>query len=269
MRPLLLALPLLALGCLSDGGLGAETVDARPTAADEDGLSVTVLSVDPGDETAVELLVVNGTDRPARLARPSSPMTLTDGTGAELSGPEVGVEVPAFSTDRLRATFAGRPAGERMTLAAGDLSLPGLPTGATTFTAGPAPSVTDLTRAQANHANGSTLRVLGVTFDEISTSVEVEAVNGHDHAITLNGNASDGLHLADERGRRYPVLPPATNGDLEIQPGMALRGTLHFAGGVPGDVRRLTLVANERFGGDRDTSTDPTLSIPLPLATAE
>lgn len=266
MRRLLLVLPLLASGCLSDAGLGSATVDGRPTATDEDGVSVTVLSVDPGDETTVDLLVINGTARPARLARASSPMTLTDGTGAELSGPEADLEVPAFSTDRVRATFAGRPSGERMTLTAGDLTLSDLPTGATMFAAGSAPALGDVARAQANHANGSTLRVTGVTFDEASTAVGVEAVNGHDRAITLNDHAGDVLHLADERGRRYPVVPPVTNGDLEIQPGMALRGTLRFAGRVPGDVRRLMLVANERYGGDQDYTTDPTFSIRLPLA---
>lgn len=264
MRFFLLGAALVALpACTSGTG---DTVEGQPTVSNEDGLSLSVTSVRPeGDKTVVELVAVNGGSRPEPLGREYSPITLVDGAGTELEGPKETIEVPAYSSDRLRVEFAGRASGERMALQARDLTLADLPTSATTFEAGPLPTAGDLSGAQVNHANGSTARVMGVTFGDTETSVEVEVVNGHDGEIRLSGSSSDPLHLLDQTGRVYPLVPPPANADLSVQEGQTLRGTLRFAGRVPATVQRLTLNVNTRYGGDQDFATRPKISIPIPL----
>ena len=258
---------LLALSACTPGGLGGAPVEGQPTAAADDGLSLSVVSVEPGsDKTTVEMVVVNGGSRPETVSRQYAPMTLTDGDGGEHAAAKQEIEVPAYSSDRLRVEFAGHAEGERMTLTAGDLTIPDLPTDATRFEAGPSPAAGSLAAVQANHANGSSLRVTGVTFDETGTSVQVEAVNGHDGEIKLSGSTSDPAHLADETGRTYPLVPPQANPDLSVREGQALRGTLRFAGRVPASVRRLTLAFNAEYGGDQDYASSPRLTLDIPIA---
>ena len=263
--PVLASLFLVLPACTS-GGLGSATVEGQPTGSDE-GLSLTVVSIDPGsDKTTVELVAVNGGSRPAAISGRSSPMTLVDGSGQEHAAAEQEIEIPAYSSDRLRVEFAGRPAGDRMTLNAGDVTIPDLPGGATRFEPGPLPTAGDLARAQANHANGSTVRVTGVTLGETGVSVDVEAVNGHDASISLSSRTNDPARLTDERGRTYPLVPPTSNPDLEVAEGQVLRGTLQFAGRVPADAQRLTLHVNQTHGSAEDYATDPRFAIELPLA---
>ncbi|HEX8385591.1 MAG TPA: hypothetical protein VF576_05385 [Rubricoccaceae bacterium] len=262
--PVLAAL-LLALPACTSGGLGTATVEGQPTGVDE-ALSLSVVSIDPGsDKTTVEMVAVNGGDRPAEISGRHAPMTLIDGSGQEHAAAEQEIEVPAYSSDRLRVEFAGRPGGDRMTLRAGDVTVPDLPVGATRFEEGPVATAGDLSGAQANHANGSTLRVTGVTFGEATVSVGVEAVNGHDASISLSSRSTDPARLMDERGRTYPLVPPTSNPDLDIAEGQVLRGTLHFAGRVPAGVGRLTLHINQEYGGDTDYARDPRLAIEIPL----
>lgn len=263
-----LPLLLVVLSACSSGGLGSATVDGQPTATD-DGLSLSVAAVEPGgDKTVVELVAVNGGSRTATLARRYAPMTLTDASGQELTGPDQEIEVPAYASDRLRVEFAGRPEGERMTLRAGDLTIADLPTGATRFEAGATPAVGRLAAAQANHANGSTVRVTGVTFGDAGATVQIEAVNGHDRAIELSSSVSNAARLSDETGREYPLVPPASDPKLTVRPGEVLRGTLQFAGRVPATVQRLTLSFNREFGGEEAYSTSPRFTVDLPLSPA-
>lgn len=265
-------LPLLSLiGCLTL--LAActvnpgDSVEGRPVIADERGQSVTVLSVHPeSDRTTVELLAVNGSDRPMTLGRQHSPISLQDETGTTLDGPNQSIEVPAHSSNRLRVEFAGRPEGSTMTLSAGDLSLTNLPTARTTFSAAASPTVGDLSRAQVNHANGTSVRVTRVEFNETETSVDVEIVNGHDNEVRLSNRQSDRAHLQDETGRIYPLIPVANNSDLRISEGQTLQGTLRFAGPIQGPVQQLTLRFNSRFGSDREFANNPQIVIDIPTS---
>ena len=249
------------------GGLGSAEVVGQPTATDEN-VVLSVVSIEPGDVTVVELVVVNGDDDAYVLSRNLSPITLVDASGQEIEGPDEAIEVPAYSSDRLRVEFAGRPGGDRMSLQARDLSVPDLPTSATRFAAGPLPTVGDLSRAQANHASGSTLRLTSVTFGDDVTEVGIEVVNGADNEVDLSGS-SDRARLADETGREYPLLPPQANPGLDIPEGQSLRGTLRFAGRVPASVQRLTFQTNPEYGGDEDYSRDLRFALEIPLTSSD
>ena len=257
---------LLALSACGSG-FGTDEVAGQPTATDDE-LTVTVVSVEPGDVTVIELVAVNGDDRPVTIGRASSPLTLVDASGQELEGPDQAIEIPAYSSDRLRVEFAGRPEGDRMSLQAVGVTVPDLPTRATRFSPGPAPTVGDLSRAQANHASGTTLRLTSVAFGDDVTEVGVEVVNGSGNGIDISGT-SDRVRLADETGRTYPLVPPAANPDLDVPDGQALRGTLRFAGRVPGSVQQLTFQTNPDYGGDEEFSRSPRITIDVPLATAD
>lgn len=261
----LLALSILPLSLAACTSGTPATVSGRPTATD-DALSLSVVEVEPGnDKTTVEMVVVNGGSRPETISRENTPMTLVDGEGVDHEAAGQEIDVPAYSSDRIRVEFAGRAAGDQMTLTAGDLTVPSLPTAATRFEAG-APTVGSLAAVQANHANGSSVRVTGVTFGDTGTSVQVEAVNGYANAIKLSASTGDPTHLADETGRTYPLVPPAANPDLSVAPGQVMRGTLRFAGHVPASVRRLTLGFNARYGSESESASNPRLSLDVPLA---
>lgn len=260
MRALLLSVALLGLAACGP----AATVDGQPTAVADDGLSLSVVAIETGSDTVVELVAINGSRRTQVLSRRHAPMTLTDATGQALPAAEQEIEIPPYASDRLRVTFAGAPAGDRMTLTAGDVTVADLPTRATRFDAEPAPAVGPLTDAQVNHPNGSTIRVTGVAFGERTTDVQVEVVNGHRREIRLAGTSA-GARLQDPSGRVYPLVPPATNPDLDVPDGQTLRGTLRFAGRVGADVTGLALEFNPDYGGDEDYATRPRVRIDLPL----
>lgn len=262
MRALLLPAALLGLAACGPGA--GDTVEGQPTAATDNGLRVSVVAIETGDDTILEMVAVNGSSRARILSRRYAPMTLTDATGQALPAAEQEIEIPAYSSDRLRVTFAGQPAGDRMTLTAGDATVHDLPTHATRFEVGRVPTVGSLTTAQVNHPNGSTVRVTGVTFGERTTDVQVEVVNGHSREIEL-ATTTAGAQLQDPSGRVYPLVPAATNPDLAVPEGQTLRGTLRFAGRVGGDVPRLALQFNPDFGGDEAYSTNPRVLIDLPL----
>ena len=262
---LLLALsvfPLTLAACTSGT---PTTVSGQPTATD-DGLSLSVVAVEPGrDKTTVEMVVVNGSSRPESVSENYTPMTLVDAEGVEHEAAKQKIEVPAYASDRIRVEFAGRAAGDQMTLMAGDLTVPNLPTSATRFDAG-APAVGSLAGVQANHANGSSVRVTDVTFGDTGTSVQIEAVNGHDREIKLSASTGGPTHLADETGRTYPLVPPAANPDLSVAAGQVMRGTLQFAGHIPASTRRLTLGFNTRYGSASESASNPSISLDVPLA---
>ncbi len=261
----LLALSILPFGLAACTSGAPATVSGQPTATD-DALSLSVVAVEPGrDKTTVEMVVVNGGSRPETVSREYTPMSLVDGEGAEHAAAGQTIEVPAYSSDRIRVEFAGRAAGAQMTLTAGDLTVPNLPTAATRFDAG-APAAGSLAAVQANHTNGSSVRVTGVTFGDTGTSVQVEAVNGHDREIKLSASTGDPTHLADETGRMYPFVPPAANPDLSVAAGQVMRGTLQFAGHVPASTKRLTLGFNTRYGSASESASNPSISLDVPLA---
>lgn len=263
MRPILL--PAILLGLAGCGPGAGPTVEGQPSATTDDGLSLSVVAIETGDDTVVEMVAVNGSRRARTLGRSYSPMTLTDASGQSLRAAEQAIEIPAYSSDRLRVAFAGRPTGDQMTLTAGDVTLTGLPTRATRFAAGSPPAVGALDAAQVNHPNGSTVRVTGVTFGERATDVQVEVVNGHPREIRLASGATS-TRLQDPSGRVYPLVPAAANPDLSVPSGQTLRGTLRFAGRVAPDVPRLALQFNADYGGDDTYATRPRVRIDLPLA---
>lgn len=88
-------------------------------------------------------MVVNGGRRPETVSREYTPTTLVDGEGAEHEAARQEIEIPAYASDRIRVEFAGRVAGDQMTLTAGDLTVLNLLTAATRFETG-APAVASL-----------------------------------------------------------------------------------------------------------------------------
>lgn len=91
---------------------------------------------------------------------------------------------------------------------------------------GQAPSPVGL-NLQANHPNGTTLRVEQVKFTPDSVTVALNIVNGAEFDITLNTNGR-GMYLRDDQGNNYNISPPPTNQDVKVPAKTTARGEFVF-----------------------------------------
>lgn len=268
-------LPFLAVVLLVGCGAGGPAeVEGQPVAYHASGSSAYVESVErENDRLFVTLRFVNGSDRRQQLGSRNDPPTLTDAGGATLTAAEEALAVPAFSSDRLRLAFAGTPGEGPLTLRLNGeygnteewatdpaFAVPDLPREAR-FALGALPTGGAVQGVQANHANGTSVVVEEVRFDTLTTAVVVRAVNGRDGPITLSPR-NDAAFLLDDRGTRYPLVPPASDPTLRVASGQALTGTLRFAGRPTPEAQTLTLHLNEEYGNTEDWATSPRITLP-------
>lgn len=279
MRRLLppLAGALVLAGCVP--GAPAD-VEGQPTAHHASGSRVYVETVErDGDRTFVTLTAVNATDSPMRLGRRSDPPTLLDADGVALTAAEEDVEVPAFSTDRIRLAFDGRAGGGPLTLRLNgesgssddntrspQLTVPDLPARGARFRAGALPAGGPVEGVQANHANGATVLVRAVRFEPAVVEMDVQVVNGSERELRLSPSTDEAV-LLDDRGHRYPLVPPPVDAELRLGEGQTLTGTLRFAGRLAPDAQALTLHFNEAHGSTEDWASRPRVALPpIPIA---
>ena len=107
---------------------------------------------------------------------------------------------------------------------------------------------------QVNHANGSVMRLnrIAVTEDYIETDLAI--TNGYRNAIKLNSSSNRAMLLRDNLGNTYNLAPPVQNPDVKINPGETLKGTFRFLGSIAPNAQLLTLVTNDGYQNNTNTS---------------
>ncbi len=108
-----------------------------------------------------------------------------------------------------------------------------------------------------------TISVAAVSFLQSSIAVDVEIFNPGVDRRRLNPFGT--MLLSDDRGRRYPFLPPLDNPEVQIAPGSHVVGRLVFLGGVDWQARMLRLTINHPLGSPTDRmSVTPLFQFSLP-----
>jgi hypothetical protein len=121
---------------------------------------------------------------------------------------------------------------------------------------------------QANHPNGTTLRMTGITFHEDNLEVHLIAINGNPDINNVELSYSDRMDLIDDVGIKYRLSPPPANPTVKVAKGSTLEGTFVFLGRVNPQANRLTLVTNDGICCSSDTSSStnsPEIRIEIPL----
>ncbi len=98
---------------------------------------------------------------------------------------------------------------------------------------------------QANHPNGTVLRVTKVSYNDDSIVLDFSVTNGHKYQIKL---AQGGMQIKDNGGNQYNLSPPQANPDIEIEPNSTIKGTLTFLGRISPKADSLTLTTNHKYG---------------------
>jgi hypothetical protein len=127
-------------------------------------------------------------------------------------------------------------------------------TTATTLAAGAA-----ALNLSARHPAGVTLKLTSIAVAEDSISIGVVATNGGSADVKLN--EFDDLVLLDDHGGRYLVSPPPQDKTITVRRSTTLRGTLVFSGQLDPTATSLTLITNEKGGGDNQYSTRPKITV--------
>jgi hypothetical protein len=111
----------------------------------------------------------------------------------------------------------------------------------------------------ARHPAGVTLKLTSIAVAEDSISVGVVVTNGGSADVKLN--EFDDLVLIDDHGGRYLVSPPPQDSAITVRKSTTLRGSLVFTGQLDRAATSLTLVTNEKGGGDNQYSTRPKIVV--------
>ncbi len=127
---------------------------------------------------------------------------------------------------------------------------------------GPLPAPLSL-NLQANHPNGSTLRLTQVTFNEDNIAVNLSVTNGYKSEIRLN--QSDDFILTDNFGNQYNLAAPAQNEKITIAPSTTLKGQFVFIGRLAPNATSLSLTTNNKFGGNESYSVAPKFTLNIPV----
>lgn len=129
----------------------------------------------------------------------------------------------------------------------------------------PAPAVLKAVDVQANHPNGTTMRVTGVQLADDHTALKMSVTNGYKNAIQLNANRD--MVLQDSLGNNYFVAAPPENPQISIAPGSTVEGTFTFLGRLNPAATSATLVTNERLGSpDFRLSGRPQMRFQIPIS---
>ncbi|NEQ24787.1 MAG: DUF4352 domain-containing protein [Microcoleus sp. SIO2G3] len=103
------------------------------------------------------------------------------------------------------------------------------------------------------------MQIIGVTFAEDSTTVELTVTNNSRNPIKLNDNQD--MVLKDDLGNQYNLIPAAENPELVVQPGTTLDGEFVFLGQIPASASSLTLTTNDKSSGNQANTANPKMVI--------
>lgn len=138
-------------------------------------------------------------------------------------------------------------------------SPPAGPVAAPAASPAPAPPVSYALDLQANHPNGTVLRVTRATLAEDHIALDLAVTNGHRADIRLNDFGK--MILTDDTGARYNPAPPPQDPDVRVAEGTSMQGTFVFLGRVSPAATSLTLTTNSGYGGESEHSSAPKIVI--------
>ena len=114
---------------------------------------------------------------------------------------------------------------------------------------------------QANHPNGTTLRVTKVAFFDDHIQVELSVTNGNDDDIVLN-DFGDEMFLRDDLGTVYRLSPPPQNPEVGVPPSTTSTGTFAFLGRIAPGASNLSLFVNGDTGNPTyEEASDPQMTV--------
>ena len=238
----------------------------------ENGVNIEVESVEKSEKgILMQIRAINGTNDTIEISDKNDPIFLTDNQNNKYPSRSEKIELQPFTNNELKIEFyeSSTDASESLTLfinskysnqfkspqlTVKDIPFPG--GGKQIFKAKLPENLQNLNKT-ANHPNGSTFTITAIRFGENETEVDFTAVNGSKYDIKLASGNNDNAFLQDQKSRRFYLVPPENNKDLEIPDGQKMSGTFRFAGAIPADSQRLSLYFNERIGQDSEYSRSP------------
>lgn len=238
----------------------------------ENGVSVRIESVEKSDQgILVQLRAINGTDDTIEISDQNDPIFLTDNKSNKYPAKTEKIELQPFTNNMLQIEFyeSSTASTDSLTLfinskysnqfRSPQLTINDIPFpsgGKQIFKVKPPANLENLNKT-ANHPNGSTVTIKAIRFGETETEVDLTAVNGGKYDMKLASGNNDNAYLQDQKSRRFYLVPPQNNTDLEIPDGQKMSGTFRFAGTIPADSNTLSIYFNERIGQDSEYSRSP------------
>jgi hypothetical protein len=119
---------------------------------------------------------------------------------------------------------------------------------------------------QANHPNGASVVVRGVSFHDDRIQLDVDVTNGASFEIALSSVGR--MILRDDLGNVYRLSPPSSNPRVVVPQEQSVEGTFVFLGRVAPGASSLTLTTNSNTSGDRsEYSRSPRFVVePIPVS---
>lgn len=118
---------------------------------------------------------------------------------------------------------------------------------------------------QVRHPNGVILQPLSIQAKPTETVVRVRVINGSKSEISLAFFDNKTYLLAGTE--RFDISAPLDNPKLKIQPSQTVEGEFVYIGRIP-DVAEVRLVFNEGMSGDGEYTREPSMVVPIPMASA-
>lgn len=128
----------------------------------------------------------------------------------------------------------------------------------------PVPLPVDSISVSARHPTGLTIEITRLAFEPDRMGAHLRIGGSDTRALTLNKYGK--MHLQDDVGNHYAVVPPEGNKDLTIGARARLDSIFVFEGGLAEQARTLTLVTNDGPGGESNLTDQPKLRVgPIPV----
>ena len=126
---------------------------------------------------------------------------------------------------------------------------------------------------EAQHPDGTVLRVEGIAFDADKTTVQLTVINTRnpgDGLIRLNqswGSIRSTMILKDGFGGEYPMIAAGGNSVFEVKPGQTITREFAFRGKMNPATQIVTLVTNSKGGAPSNPmSQTPLIEVKIPVS---
>jgi len=123
----------------------------------------------------------------------------------------------------------------------------------------PLPLPAESLRVEATHPTGLVVGITRVAFEPDRIGAQLRIENPGERNLTLNKYGK--MHLKDDLGNAYPLVPPEGNKDLVVLARRRIDTLFIFRGGFAEQARTLTLVTNDGPGGESNLTSQPKLVV--------
>ncbi len=113
-------------------------------------------------------------------------------------------------------------------------------------------------QAAADHPNGVRVELASMVFSSNGISAGLVVTNGGSHRVAL---AALPTYLVDDHNNLHPLVAPADNPQLTLDPGASIEGTFAFSGRVADTATQISLTFNAGGSLDDPTSQRPSLGL--------